>query len=1187
MQLKYVQMQGFKSFPDKTVINFSRGITAIVGPNGSGKSNIGDAFRWVMGETSSKSLRGSKMEDVIFDGSAERKPMGMAEVIMVFDNSDRTLAIDYDEVSIGRRCYRSGESEYFINRSSVRLRDIQDLLFDTGLGKQGYSIIGQGAITSVIEAKSADRRYLFEEAAGISKFKNKKEDALRRLDRTQENITRVNDIINELAQRIGPLQKQAEKARKYIQLRNERKTLEISLWVMRLDAIDEQLDRARRDAQTTADELRRTAQELAELERRITESAAESESATARIEQLRAQVKELDERAQAKQTQIVVAGNDIEHLRADIARTEASAAASADAVESSREQLRLKQEQKDALTARSEQIKANIEAIAAQLRQTDESRAEAERGAEEINARTLDAQQRLTALRIRLGAVEQSLTSGDKFLEDRRRDIQDARERMQVLAVSRQQAAENVERTAADIDARRNVHDGYLVKLQGRQTKLEAVDKKLSAVRLELSDRQSRLNVLNSMQKHYEGFQNSVKTVMDAAGKGTLSGIEGTVAELIRVDGKYSTAVETALGGALQNIVTTDERAAKNAIYFLKSRNAGRATFLPITNIKATPLRGTDRLRGERGFVGLASELAECDGRYRGIIDFLLCRTVVAEDMDSASAIARANGYSFRTVTLDGQTVNVGGSLTGGSAAKNFGILGRRGQIEELTGSCAELRQEQERLEREYKDGKQDLDHLRASADAAEAELRQLSERLIAEKGELQRCDGYIENMRRQEDILSEELGKLTQSRMQDDEERLQLEEKIGQTEADIRALEAEAADQSAAIAKINEQRDKYSEDSHEEEKLLVENVKSIENVQALIDQAQQQILAQQQDSEQLGAQTDRMRAEIEAKNAQITSLQDQKAELERESAETGEQIRALVQARAAAEQQAQKLRGDERDRYALRERLSRDADKLAATAENLSEEKDSTISRLWDEYELTLSQAAEQRVQIEDRAEAERRAASIKASMKALGDVNPAAIDEYAEVKQRHDELTAQVDDLDRSRVELEKLIADLTERMQTLFSEKFETINSEFKRTFRELFGGGSAELKLEQPGRVLDSGIEIFAAPPGKVIKNLMLLSGGERALTAIALYFAILKIKPAPFCLLDEIEAALDEVNVSRYAQYLHRHDKTQFIAITHRRGTMEAADSIYGVTMREKGVSRILSVDLDEVAHKYS
>lgn len=1180
MQLKKVEIQGFKSFPDRTVIAFSEGMTGIVGPNGSGKSNISDAIRWVMGETSARSLRGNKIEDVIFDGTSSRKPLGFAEVSMTLSNEDRTLDLPYDEVVITRRYYRSGDSEYFINGSTVRLRDIQELLRDTGLGKTGYSVISQGAITEVIEAKSSERRVLFEEAAGIASHRHKKEEALRKLDATRANLTRLNDILAELKNRLGPLERQSENAKKYLALRDEKRELEITLWVHRLSGIEAECKKAEERAELFAQDLRRTEEDIRNHDAQIEESTQESERLTAEIEEIRASVRAYEETCREKQTAAVVARNDMSHLEQDAARLAASASQNEEEAARGERERAEKEEEQAHIAEDLRVLSEKMERIRTELVCVEDAEAAASEqisACENAEACRMDEK---TSIQVRLSAIGQSVESGEQYMETRRREIEDAKKRAQELRAVYAAAEEALKRTDEELASEKNIRNGYLFKKKNLVERQEKNEAALQDLRMTLHEKQNRKNILTGMEAHYDGYQNSVRVVMEESRRGVLEGIEGTVADRISVSSEYSVAVETALGNALQNVVTADDRSAKNAIILLKNRNAGRATFLPRSTIRGNVL-SVAGLQNEDGFVGLAHTLVTCDEKYGEIVRSLLGRTAVAADLDAATAIASKYHHTFRLVTLDGQVVNAGGSLTGGSLNRNFGFLSRKNEIATLKAECEDLQKEQEKIEQMCRTGTAEIAKLDADLLGADAEIRNLEERRIKEQGDREHAFSFAADVAKQEEQLNAELELLAQTRERMAAERVRLTEELERQETQVRFAASETEKARQTLQTVRENKEKTVEAYHAAELELLEKQKDLESIRVALLQLEQRAWMRTGDTERLRQEAERCLAQAEEKRRLAATWEEECRMVSVQASEASARIQERIAARMVSEQKIQRLRAEEKDAYSLRESLVRQSEQQAAVLQKLAEEKDGIVARIWEEYEYTLTEAEGHCIEIEDFSAAEQKVSGIKNRMKALGHVNLDAVEEYREVKARHDELEAQVTDLQTACDETEHLIDGLTATMEKTFAQSFTVINETFGIVFRELFDGGNAELKLEDPDHVLESGIEIYAAPPGKIIKNLMALSGGERSLTAIALYFAILKIRPAPFCLLDEIEAALDDVNVVRYAEYLKRNEKTQFIVITHRRGTMEHADTLYGVTMKEKGISKILSVNVDE------
>ena len=1186
MQLKSLEIAGFKSFPEKTLISFSDGITAIVGPNGSGKSNIADALRWVMGETSSKSLRGVKMEDVIFDGTQDRRPLGYADVSLVLDNSDGTLPVEFAEVEIARRYYRSGESEYFINRQNVRLKDIHDLFRDTGLGKTGYSIIGQGSVADIINAKSSDRRSIFEEAAGIAKYKYKKEESEKKLALTQENILRLNDIIGELESRLGPLEQQAKKARRYIELYDEKKVLETAIWLDDIEKAAENLKKTEQDAEAVQASIDAADGGILNCENKLERLTADIQAITVEIERLRGESREFDEKIRAVESSILLLDNDSEHVKKDSERIfgeiEECKRASDDVdgeIEARKAQIRELEEK----TARSleETEKINLE-------KAERSDADAEYIGQRdaLTEKAAEINKEITALQIREGRNEQFLQNIDEQTQNAQKELSDSDERLRSLEKSLENIKAEAEENVSKTDSLKNTLDGYNLKIKNRRSRHEALTKDYNDIKLALSEKASRKTMLEDMEKHYEGFAGSVKSIMNEAARGVLGGVCGTVASVIGVEEKYAVAVEIALGAALQNIITEDERSAKDCIYFLKTRNLGRATFLPVSTISGKRL-DTSRLVGTEGYVGLACDLVSFDEKYTKVIEQLLGRTVIAESIDDATAIAKRNNYSFKIVTLDGQVVNPGGSLTGGSIGKNTGILSRQNEIEKLKTAVAEQSELLEKKAAELKACTQEVNSLQAYLDSALAENKLLDEERVRLAAEKNHCEEYIKNIKEQAETFRQilENSQAQQENAKNDLEaaRKELAERFTALDETEKRLE-EISKLHAEMSRIQ---DEINERLHKKELERLEFIKTADNISENI-----KILLERKESGQ---------ALIESKQAQIMqndailaeyaekiAAEKQRAEaLRAEYDETAAAIDAKNAERTKAEAEKNRIYEDEKKYFDQKDKLGREAERLAIRIGTLKNERETIISKIWDEYEMTLSEAKEAAIGLEDPEAAKKRVTELRNSIKALGNVNVDAIEEFAEVKQRYDTLAAQINDLTEAKAALERIIAGLVGEMTGVFGEKFKKINEEFSKTFRELFNGGTAKLTLTEPDDILTSGVEIYVAPPGKVIKNLSALSGGEQALTAIALYFALLKVRPSPFCLLDEIESALDDVNVVRFAQYLRNlSQKTQFLCITHRRGTMESADRLYGVTMREKGISKILAINVSEIEKGY-
>ena len=997
MYLRALEIQGFKSFPDKTRLTFEKDITAIVGPNGSGKSNISDAILWVMGEQRTKALRGSKMEDVIFGGTEKRGKLGYAQVSLIIDNSARIFDSDSGEVMLTRRYYRSGESEYFINRESVRLKDINSLLMDTGLGRDGYSIIGQGRIAEIVSTKSTDRREVFEEAAGISRFRYRKEEAERKLERTEENLLRINDKIEELEMQVGPLKEQSETARRYLVLRDELKGREVSVWMATLEKLHAQSESVNLEYEQVTKSL---------------------ENARASLEALYASSGSITERMHQK---------DVE-------------------TEQARERLSAQESAASACESAAAVIRANVQ------------------NTRESSARLMEDMQRQ-----------------ESRARELRDQIEENKGRIAAIDAELKTAEEREKQTG-------NVIDGCRLKLQSRENMLNDLTERTNRLSVELRSTESRIAMLEEMEKSYEGYSGAVRSVMREAERGALRGIHGPAANLVRAERECALAIETALGAAAQHIVVDTQDDGKNAIEFLKRRDAGRATFLPIDTIRGSVMR--DAPVNDPGFVGVAFDLVSFDEKYKGIFENLLGRTVVAESLSDAVRMARASGNRLRIVTLDGQIINAGGSMTGGSSGKNSGILSRANELEGL----------------------------RKRRDTA-------SEKLRGSAAELERAKANLANVRFQLDSALAEQAEQRSARSSREAERRTTENAVSQLSALLDALRGDS-----------EQRRHAAEESEKQIAAMNEKLAEKEKERKAIE-------------EKIAA----IRAEI----AQITSgrleLEGKRTRAEKQTQERNAEIIALERQSAKIEQK-----------------------KLSADMEEKQ-----ILDKLWDNYELSFTEAGALRKPIESMAKENRLIADLRREISSLGTPNLGAIEEYKRVSERYEFLSTQRDDVEKAKGELLGIIRDITGEMESVFLDRFHAIDDAFRTTFRELFGGGKASLELEDENDVLSCGIEIKVQPPGKAITTISLLSGGEMAFVAIALYFAILKVRPTPFCVMDEIEAALDEANVNRYADYMRRMaDKTQFLVITHRRGTMEAADMLYGVTMQEKGVSSVIELDLE-------
>lgn len=1183
MYLKRLDIQGFKSFPEKVKLEFNPGITAVVGPNGSGKSNVSDAVRWVLGEQRAKSLRGDKMEDVIFAGTENRKPQGFAEVTIVIDNQDGKLPIDYTEVQVTRRVFRSGESEYRINGTACRLKDIQELFMDTGVGREGYSIIGQGRIDEILNAKGEERRRIFEEATGIVKYKTRKNEAVAKLEKEQQNLTRVEDIISELESQLGPLEEESRVAEEYLRLKEQLKDAEISMF--------------RTDAQRMETDLERLTQQKENARSQSTEAAEAQERAKGDVQRLRA----ANEEKTAALRQI---NEDVAQVKADIEKNEGL--------------IRLTKEQ---MQHDADNMSRVEKEILERMRQQEES--QKEQGV---------CRSRITALRMTMNQQQERLDR----LEEEGRSLEDALSRKETKAESfKDEIFEQIrigteakgeiakqEAMKEQFLARKEQLDEELAHGRGRleeQTvhlqvlekqekdrreymdfltkEMETLEKdsqqageikenaerQLSRQERLISEKQSRLSLLSEMEKDHEGFFNSVKNLLNLPDK-EKRGIHGAVGQLLQVEEAYETAIEAALGGAMQNVVTQTEEDARDAIQFLKDHRMGRATFLPITAVKGKPLEGHQPILDEKGVIGTADTLVGFAEQYRGIVTYLLGRILVVDHLNEAVRLAKKYQHKYKMVTLEGDIMNPGGAMTGGSRSnKTTGIFGRAREI-------TALRQEMEKLNRQAA-------QMRERLQLAEEDQQEIAEQIVEKKLEQQKLLVTLH--------AAQEQKKKSQTEWQETKEKVrlmeieeeQLKEQLEVAERDMEAGRKRLAASESLMAEVNAALSSYQDDLTEEREKRSALQEEITAVKISISQSGQSVAAAEESLLRLEQEEKKAAAEAESLRTQKEELeksgglrQDQQIDLQKEGQELRQKEENLsrlleettAQISALAEEMSQKEETAQEQAETV-SRLQNEIFRLETRMEKVAEERQRIYDRMWEEYEITF-QAAKEYAEADARSYSQlsRLAKEWKAQMRAMGDVNTGSIARYQEVKERYSFLSAQKEDILAAEEKLRLIIEELSQLMERQFKEQFAVISENFSHVFQEMFGGGKAYLRLSEEDRVLDSPIEIVAQPPGKSLQNMQLLSGGERALTAISILFSILKMKPSPFCILDEIEAALDDANVRRYAQFLRRFSKeTQFIVITHRKGTMEFADVMYGVTMQEKGISKLISVNFTE------
>ena len=1180
MYLKALEIQGFKSFPEKTRLSVEKDITVIVGPNGSGKSNISDALLWVMGEQKTRMLRGGTREDVIFGGTEKRGAMGFAQVTLVLDKSTRVLPLDTDEVSISRRYYRSGDSEYYINKEQVRLRDVTELLMDTGLGCDGYSIIGQGRISEIVSAKSTDRREIFEEAAGISRFRHRKDESERKLARTEENLLRIGDKISELELQVEPLRQQSEVAKKYLLLRDELRVQEVSLWMANLDRLHEQsetlrndCDRARTDctaARSEQDRLYAESERLAERMRQIDLEAEEQ----------RQKLRETEAAAAEADSECAVVNTNLANNEETLIRLQQELGEQSDRTEALRKQVEEHQTRVETINAE----RLELEKQASELRVREDENASGLVEQNKLMAELLRRESELVASLSENRATRSMLEENRASLEER---LSHAAEEQRLAEEKNVEAAAGLARVKKQLNEEKekeqalsNVIAGHAMLMEAREKQTAELAERQTKLTVELRSCESRINLLTELEKNMEGFAKASRFVMQEAAHGVLQGIHGPVGQLIHTKDKYALAVETALGAAVNHILVDSQDDGKAAIELLKKRDGGRATFLPLDTIRPGYLKEVPD--GEDGFVGICSDLVETDLRYADVVKNLLGRTVVAETLSDAIGISRRHRNSLRIVTLDGQLVNADGSMTGGSAAKNAGILSRANELRRLHGTRDKLDKDLKETVSLRSEADRELESARYQLDAAREEQTDASRESARLEGIVAQAQLLFDTSESALDALDEEqrtastrkkeiaerMDALKKALNEEEDELAALRTEMESKNADAEFLENRRRELEAAFGAIHSRQ--ASLDAEKNTVYLA--IRQLEELQKqLLDDSGKRVSAMETVRENSAALEERRKVILQRLDNLKTLADTQR-----------EQIAVLTRSRMelegrrgtadkAAQEKNRELLDLERNSAMLEQK------KMAADLEEKQ-----IVDKLWDSYELSRTEAQTVRQEIENLPRAARQVAELRRTISALGNPNIGAIEEYKRVSERYEFLSEQRGDVERSRAEILKIIDEITVQMEEIFRREIQEINEAFQRIFVELFGGGKASVSLEDESDVLNCGIDIRIQPPGKAVSNISLLSGGEKAFVAIALYFAIIRVRPTPFCVMDEIESALDEENVARYAAYLRRMcGRTQFIAITHRRGTMEEADQLFGVTMQEKGVSTILSMDMEE------
>ena len=1182
MYLKSLELQGFKSFPDRTLIRFGDDITAIVGPNGSGKSNISDAILWVMGEQSTKTLRGAKMEDVIFGGTQKRSAVGFAEATLTLDNSDRALAYDADEVMVTRRFYRSGDSEYYINKQSSRLRDIHEMFMDTGLGREGYSNIGQGRIDEILSLKSGDRREIFEEAAGISKYRHRKEETERKLQNTEDNLLRIGDKVSELELQLEPLRQQSEKARKYLELKDTLKGVEVAVWLDTLEKLSAAAKKAEEDYASASFVLQQAHDDLDNLYRQAEDLGETLRTRDGELETVRVKVNMLSATHQQLEGQMAVLRGNVENNNANLTRIQ--------------EELQGQEDRNGGISTQIQQAEARIQEIEAQL---TEKKTELEQLQQELAAMTANAQgltKQYLELRSResglsadiagsqadVRGLEESMAQTMERLEQLDSDLSSGAARNHEAQTNLKACRKELRQAQEEVTTANNTIAGYTLRQQTRGQRRDQLMQSMQETSAQLEGIGAKLRVFRAMERDFESYQKSVKIVMQEAQRGALRNIHGPVSRLIRTEDSYAVAIEIALGAAMQQIVVGTEQDGKAAINHLKRTGAGRATFLPLNTIQGRQLQETG-LENCRGFVGVASNLVTTDRQYQGIVDNLLGRTVIVQDMDAAIAMSQKYKNRFKIVTLDGQVINAGGSMTGGSVNKDAGILSRANELEKLTAQEKKLQQQRQVTEADLQEAQRQWDQVEFQLSAARDQLRVAEDQVLRLQGQEKQYEILLNAVEEAESSARRERESLL-ARNTSDRERYAAQsakiqvytQQLEQTRLELQKLEGTQSEAAQATAQITDRATALRAEAAALEaeagtaRTHIQDLQGLrtamegdrEKKEALMDAIRQDNLRLEGELEALKQQQENNRTETEQGNAEMQTLLNRRAETEA--------------AKTRAERDAQ-----EKNKDILN--MERACALLEQKKVTSGMEERQIIDKLWDSYGLTPGTAPEHRGQIESVAAGSRQASELKRKIAALGTPNLGAIEEYARVNERYTYLAAQRDDVLGAKRDLENIIRDITKEMTTIFVEEFGKINHYFGMTFEEMFGGGKGQLILEDPENPLTCGIEIRVQPPGKQVKTITLLSGGEKAFVATALYFAILKVRPTPFCILDEIDAALDDRNVERFANYLHNLSrKTQFIVITHRRGTMEASDVLYGVTMQEQGVSKLLRLDLNQM-----
>ena len=1181
MYLKRLELQGFKSFADKTVLEFMPGITAVIGPNGSGKSNISDSIRWVLGEQSMKSLRGTKSLDIIFAGTQNRKSLGFAEASLVFDNTDGALPIEYTEVTVTRKIYRSGETGYYINKVPCRLKDVLELFMDTGIGKDGYSIIGQGKIDEILSNKSEDRRHIFEEAAGIVKFRTRKAESEKKLEHTKLNLLRINDILSEIEANIEPLKAQSEKAKKYLSLREELKSIEIGLFLYNIEKYKTSLEEIVKDEEIYTTQCEEEEEKLEKI-KQLKEALKEE------VDRITNQIEEMSNIGFESQKEIEMLNSDI-----NVANT----------------RINNNEENKQRYEKEIEELKIRKKELEDEIKQKEEKRDNLKQNREKYEKELEEKEKALEEITKKLSSKELEIEGYKKQVEentDKKYELQsqsheqdinvenDEKRQRQIKSEisnyiseldSTRLQKEDISKGFYEIDSKRNnilkSLEEINVKKQSSDQKIKDYNTQINQLENEMRIKESRLRFLVETEKEKEGYVKSVKSLLkDCENVKELGkGMHGVLANIIDVPEQYQTAIEMSLGMSLQNIVTDTEQDAKRLVEHLRKNNLGRASFLPIASVRGKKL---DKIKGkENGVIGIASDLIKFDKKYEQIIISLLGRTVIVDNMDTAIKVAKQNGYTFRIMTLDGDMINPSGAITGGSVAKKtVNILGRGKEIEKLQKEIKDIEQKVEKIKQEKQEFENSIEDTIEMATSLEKELQEIDITYATEKQKVVAIDENIEKLEKRLQKLKDEGQQLEEQKEEAKNTKQEIEKKI----EELSSQNEELTKVITEFAELNKDNQKYVDDLNFDITNLKISVSSFDESEASIEEMK----------ERINMDVENTLKSIENKKLQIEQIKSDNFNLQETIKETKQKIENIKEEVKNSGSKIEELKNDRQDKnkklseqeneitekFKVIEDLKSQIVKIDVKKTKLEEDIQSIINKMWEEYELTPNNITEEYKKPENVAMTQKKVNNLRSDIRNLGSINIDSIEEYKNTKERYDFMCEQRVDLENTMAKLRKMIQEMTTTMKQQFKEQFELINKNFAEVFKELFGGGNASLKLEDEENILDCGIEITVQPPGKKLQNMMLLSGGEKAFTAIALLFAILKINPAPFCVLDEIEAALDDVNVYRFAEYLKKFSKdTQFLVITHRKGTMESADTVYGVTMEESGISKLLSMKL--------